>query len=87
MPAGKGEVSFSLAFLRSVSVKPGKVGFSLFCFAFVRREGFKLLSSPCAGTVLFPVAYHVMQLYEGITKLLPAFAPEALFKQTNSVWF
>jgi len=89
MEAGKGEVPSSLAFLRSVTVKPGKVDISLSCFAFICREGFKLFSSPCAGAVLLPVAYHVVQLHEGNTKLLTAFALEVLFKQTTwvSFWF
>lgn len=80
----EGEIPSFHAFLRSVSVKPGEVGSSLCCcFALIRSEGFKLLGSACARSVLFPVAYHVMQLYEEIMKLLPAFAPEAKFKQTT----
>lgn len=63
-------------------MKPGEVGSRLCCFALTRSEGFKLLSSACARSVLFPVAY-VMQLYEEIMEVLPACAPEAKFKQTT----
>jgi len=76
-----GEMPSFHAFLNHVPPNPGKVGVSLFCSS-IHRQRFKLLSSPRAKTPLFPVAYHMMQLCEETTKLLPAFTPEAMFKQT-----
>lgn len=52
MQAQKGEVPSSFAFLRSVLVKPGKVGFSL-CFAFIRREDSSYSVVPVLGQFYF----------------------------------
>lgn len=80
--AGRKEwIVFLLCMFISVSVKCAKLTSASALLS--SAEGSKVLSIP--RTVLFPVAYHVMQLYEGNTKLLQAFVPEALSKKITCV--
>lgn len=84
MQAGRSELSFFFACSDLCQWNLAKLA-SASSALLSSAEGSKLLSIPYASTVLFPVAYHVMQLYEGIIKLLSAFVPEALPKKITRV--